>query len=396
MGREPPASRESDQRPAGAGPSARGRLAILSAVRRSVVAMCVLSARYPGAGVSDMRRPGGASVSAQAVLFEANPQRSGGAAAVRCGVCSWEFRRSRPPRKSDNLGGCERPSELGCVFCPRVMVKRCGATRDDRCGPCAERHRRDVARVGRSGFNGDRPSGFFFVTLTAPGCDVLRWDVDRCGHAADGSECSGDLGCTVDRIDGGIWNARAPQRWSHFVTELRRRLRCDVQFFGSWETQKRGMLHRHAILWVAPGVTARRVRAAVRVAAPRYGFGRQWKCDPIAGDTARELARKAGYVAKYATKGGDLAVSLDVATGELREGGYRRWSASRRWGQTIASVRAERVAWAIAQAAIRAAVPDAVGLPPGGRCDAAGVALDLDRESYARVGSALGAGVHPV
>jgi hypothetical protein len=343
----------------------------------------VLEARRVGAPTMETATPRGGLPAA------------GGAGGVGVNVgCAhdWLFfrsvplsRRAVPPRLTSckpfapSLGGCEAPVMLRCVKCERVEMVRCRATRDDRCGPCAERHRKDIARVFRSGVNSDRPSGFFFVTLTAPGADVLPWDTSRCGHLA--GECSGSDGCKGERLPMGVWNGSAPQRWSWFVTEMRRQLKCDVQFAGSWETQSRGALHRHVLMW-APGVTERRMRAAVRLCSARWGFGRQIDVQAIAGSDARELARKAGYCAKYATKGGDLGVTVDVATGEMLEGGYRRWSASRRWGTTMRCVRAERVAWSVANGT-QPAIPDG-----GGNAGGAAGGLDLEQEIYAEARAA--------
>lgn len=290
--------------------------------------------------------------------------------------CVWKFRGVAGPSA---VLKCDHPLVLKCTLCPRSQEVRCKATRDDRCVPCSERHRKDIARVMRSGVSCDRPSGFFFVTLTGPGVDQLPWDTARCGHRSDGSECSGELGCKSARMATALWNETAPQRWSWFVTEMRRQLGADVQFCGAWETQKRGVLHRHVLMW-SPGVSHRRFAASVRLCAVRWGFGRRIPKEAVQSLSAvggRDLARKAGYCAKYATKGGDLGVSLNVETGEIREGGYRRWSASRRWGTTMRCVRAERVHWAMAHVPLS-------GGPSGSDVDAGGAAaLDLEHEIYA-------------
>jgi len=70
-----------------------------------------------------------------------------------------------------------------------------------------------------------------------------------------------------------------------------------------------------------------------------------------------------------------------VATGEVRVGGYRSWGASRRWGQTIKSIRAEQRAWAEEQ---RQGRPEAADAAPGGAVAAGGeAALDPDTDIYA-------------
>lgn len=269
------------------------------------------------------------------------------------------------------LDDCERPNLLACTVCDHAIRVRCKSTREDRCKGCGRRHRRNVARVFRSGFR-DRPAGFFFVTLTAPGqADGLTWDRTLCTH--DDDECSGEKGCKVEAVPMAAWNATAPQRWSWFVTAMRRDLKRDVQFCGSWEVQARGALHRHVLMW-CPGVTERRFRAAVRLCRFRWAFGQQYNVQPVSGDDAREIARKAGYCASYCTKGGDRAQTVDMRTGEMKPGGYRPWSASRRWGQTMKAIREEQRAWVL----------ERLGQPipaPAGTGGAA--ALDLERDIYA-------------
>lgn len=293
----------------------------------------------------------------------------------------WRYQRS----STAPLPNCSRPTVLHCDNCDSAIRVPCKSTREDRCAQCGARHRRNVARVFRSGFTQDRPEGFFFVTLTAGGeSDGLMWDRARCGHSP--GECSGDKGCRVERVPMAAWNATAPQRWSWFVTEMRRQLKRPVQFCGSWEVQGRGALHRHALIW-CPGITRQRFRAAVRLCAFRYGFGRQHDTQAISGGDAREIARKAGYCAAYCTKGGDRATTLNVTTGELRAGGYRPWSASRQWGQTMKAIRAEQLAWVQEQ---REAAESPASAGPGGEA-----ALDLDSEIYAVLpDSALAEGCH--
>ncbi len=284
---------------------------------------------------------------------------------------AWRYgRTSRVP-----LDDCTRPTVLHCQQCEAALRVKCRATREDKCQGCGKRHRRNVARVFRSGFSPDRPDGFFFVTLTAGGeADGLEWDRDRCGHSP--GECSGDKGCVVEAVPMAQWNASAPQRWSWFVTEMRRQLKRPLQFCGSWEVQARGALHRHVLVW-CPGVTQRRFRAAVRLCSRRYDFGRQFDVQSIKGTDAREVARKAGYCAAYCTKGGDRAESLNMSTGEIKRGGYRPWSASRGWGQTMKAIREEQVAW-VQERLAAALSPASEAAGPGGAA-----ALDLEPVIYA-------------
>ena len=208
--------------------------------------------------------------------------------------------------------GCEYPSILRCVRCLLSIRARCGATRDHRCEPCAERHRKDISRVGRTGAL-DRPEGVFFVTLTAPGKGLLPWDPSACSHDAE-TPCSGPLGCRVERIAAAVWNASAPRRWNDFVTDLRRLADGrDVQYFGSWETQARGLLHRHSLVAIA-GLSERTMAVFVRSLARKHGFGTRSDVQSITGDDARSIARTAGYIASYVTKGGERASLLETVS----------------------------------------------------------------------------------
>lgn len=268
------------------------------------------------------------------------------------GRCSLVFWRKGERRKGHH--DCERPNVYRCTLCDHIETGRCGARREKNCKPCAERHRKDVRRVILSGCR-DRPEGVFFITLTAPGSDVLSWDRELCTHPPE-VQCSGkDHGCKVERFEAAIWNAAAPRAWNDFVTDLRRLLPgVDVQHSGAWETQERGMLHRHALVGAA-GVSESRMRVFVRVLAKRHGFGPQVDVKAISGGDARQLARTAGYIASYVSKGSHRAVCLNSETGELRldGSGYRAWSRSLGWGTSLAAIKLERIAYVVAWLAER-------------------------------------------
>ena len=263
---------------------------------------------------------------------------------------------------------------MRCRCCGAFLHVRCNSARASKCGPCAERKRKDVARIGRSGA-ADSPTGLFFVTLTAPGADVLPWDRDRCTHE-EGVACSGALlGCVVEAEAAARWNGSAPQRWSWFVLYLRREI-GKLEFFKTWETQERGLLHLHAMVRVSAPITRRRMRSTMQTCGIQWGFGRQLDVQSIDGADGREIARKAGYCAKYASKSSDDPAAswrVDRETGECRiiAGGYRAWSCSRRWGLTMKALKAARVAYAVGNATAPAGAPPA---PPG--------ALDLNTNIY--------------
>lgn len=326
--------------------------------------------------------------------------------------------------------GCSAPVVLKCTICDRLVNVRCRATRDDRCGGCAERHRWDIARTMRSGFTPERlqaalivvlsgtrderrawlksgtygqhttdnRSGFFFVTLTAPGAaGGLRFDRSICGHApgqcSNKGHGSGDVVCKVERMSAARWNGEAPRRWNDWMTDLRRVLGVNVQYSGAWESQVRGMLHRHVLIY-CPGVTVQRFYDEAKRIAERVGFGSEFQADPISGTDAREIAMTCGYVASYVTKCGDeLATCINPRTAEIQQGSYRRWSASRSWGVTMAQVRSERRQWAMERGGVRVAGsgargPIAADAPSltghaGAAALGGGAALDSETESYA-------------
>lgn len=244
---------------------------------------------------------------------------------------------SRPGSTPVVHANCQRPNALVCVLCAERLVVRCGTTRMARCEPCALSHRRRLVEVVKSGVTDARYGRVFWVTLTAPGVDTLPW-AGTCGHASD-ADCSGVKGCRVERYAAAMFNGSGPRRWSWFMTYLRRAL-GDVQYCGVWEFQERGVLHRHFVMVVERPLPLRRVKAAVRYSASQWGFGAQYDVQPISGD----VARNAWYVAKYAGKTAACmadAPRLDVRTGEWKRGtpGFRAWSASRRYGDSMRTVK---------------------------------------------------------
>lgn len=304
------------------------------------------------------------------------PDPSGGGAG--CQAHSWVY----AGRWHTPTPRCEDPQRMECAHCGEASLSLCKSTRRSRCVPCSERHRKTLAWIGVSGRASDGLSSEFFVTLTAPGADVLPWDRERCSHGP-GVACSGELGCVVDWVAAAAWHADVSERLSHFVEYVRRDVERylrmvdatgpdRMQYFGSWEMQRREMLHRHMAVRCPGKVPQRIMRRIVKAHAVRWGFGPQVKCDALREGSVREM----WYVAKYATKSADdlsEMTLLDLETGELRHGTRKRpWSASWHWGETVSSMRKARQAYAASRAGDRpAGVPAAAGRSP---------ALDPQRE----------------
>jgi hypothetical protein len=269
---------------------------------------------------------------------------------------------------------------------------RCGSARSDRCEYCAEIKRKDVAAIGRSGWN-DLPIGWraFWCSLTAPGGDVLPWDRSKCSHSR-GVRCSGpDHGCQVEAQALAVWHNDLGLRWSHFVHDLRRLLNpgavgpvsewpVQVEFMKTYEPQVRGALHAHPMMKLMGAVSDARFIACYRKAAKRNGFGRELVCSRVDLSDPTQAARKAGYVAKYASKSANALPNvrrINPSTGEIATGGFRAWSASRGWGETMRSIHERRRQWAATQAGAGSATAEPEHLA------VAGAGLDLNQDLYA-------------
>ena len=132
-----------------------------------------------------------------------------------------------------------------------------------------------------------------------------------------------------------------------------RRIAPDVQFMRGCEVQDgkrrvdgrgRQGLHDHVILRTRHALDEKLMRRL----AIQAGYGHSVAVDDMQPGSDREAA----YVSKYISKSADArwtvpwrADVVDIETGEvsrrLVKARYRTWSASRRWGTTMAQLRAE-------------------------------------------------------
>jgi hypothetical protein len=179
----------------------------------------------------------------------------------------------------------------------------------------------------------------YFLTLTAPGTKAghRRW-VQGKQRGRRQVVC----GCEAHGLSDGMWNAGESANWNRLRTSLARDR--DVTFVGAVETQKRGMLHRHVMVFVDQVLTFDEVQSLALAA----GYGCVVDLEPV-----RSSEKAARYISKYVTKAsGDRAVvpweRLDMSTGELlgKRATYRLWSSSRKWGVTMKEIRATQAAQA--------------------------------------------------
>ncbi|QIX28917.1 hypothetical protein ncot_19405 (plasmid) [Nocardioides sp. JQ2195] len=144
----------------------------------------------------------------------------------------------------------------------------------------------------------------------------------------------------------GQWNAQESACWNRLRTALTRDR--EVIFAGAVETQERGMLHRHVLVFVDSRLEHEEVQALALAA----GYGCVLDLEPV-----RSADKAARYISKYVTKSasGRAVVpweKVDEDTGELigKRATYRLWSSSRKWGVTMKEMKAAASAQARARA----------------------------------------------
>lgn len=237
---------------------------------------------------------------------------------------------------------CERPLRAVCGVpgCEWVEFWVCDSYG---CGPCGEKKRRRLARLVDNGAALHLANGLlgYFVTFTAPGDrEHRRWYQGR--RPARRVECS----CHDHGLSSGVWNRHESACWNRLRTALARDRR--VIFCGAVETQRRGLLHRHVLLFSDQVLTFEEVQALALAA----GYGCVVDVEPV-----RSAEQAARYIAKYVTKSSaDRSAipweDLDPDTGELtgKRATYRLWSSSRTWGVTMREIKATQGAQARARA----------------------------------------------
>jgi hypothetical protein len=245
------------------------------------------------------------------------------------------------PAGAETRLDCERPLRAVCgLGCGHVQFWRCDSYG---CEFCGELKRRRLHRLVDNGAAIHLGNGFlgYFVTLTAPGtAEHLRWYQGTRPKKRQRCECHGHGGTD------GVWNAGESKCWNRLRTALTRDRQ--VIFAGAVETQRRGMLHRHVLLFTDRVLLHEEVQALALAA----GYGCVLDVEPV-----KSVEKAARYIAKYVTKSsGERAAvpweALDLETGEVvgKRATYRLWSSSRRWGVTMREIRSALSAQARARA----------------------------------------------
>lgn len=264
---------------------------------------------------------------------------------------------------------CEQPLRAVCRDCDHSEVWRCDSYG---CGPCGETKRRRLQRVIEDGAAGHAISGLrgYFLTLTAPGTgDHRRWVQGK--PRGRRTECS----CHRHGMSAGQWNAQESASWNRLRTSLARDR--TLIYAGAVETQKRGMLHRHLVVFVSEDLGFDEVQNLALAA----GYGCVLDIEPL------QSAQKAGrYLSKYVTKStGERpevawsVVKVDQDTGELVDRAapatFRLWSASHSWGVTMKQIKDTARAQASARARYLRELEELLDPGDGDRDSASGPAL---------------------
>jgi hypothetical protein len=235
------------------------------------------------------------------------------------------------------------------------------------CQGCGERKQRRLSRLVDNGADIHIGNGLqgYFLTLTAPGTrDHKRWKQGRIRGPR--SECS----CHLHGQTDGLWNAAESACWNRLRTSLTRERR--MVFCGAVETQTRGLLHRHVLVFVEGPLDY----ADLQDQALSAGYGCVLDVEPV-----RSAQKAARYISKYVAKAsgdrpGVAWERLDPDTGELtgKHPTYRLWSSSRSWGVTMKELRAVMSAQARARAGYLRELAEAIAAADGSR-PAAGLGL---------------------
>jgi hypothetical protein len=208
---------------------------------------------------------------------------------------------------------------------------------------------RDVRRVLMAAMA--RVPAVRLVVITAPGADVLPWDLDRC-ELELAHRHGGAVGCKVQAGPRDAWEAAVADNWRQLREAVSQRLRRRglPSPFLAWvdEDQGREVWHRNLVLEEGPA--ARTAHAALVALAPRYGFG----------FVDRKVQRRGtmqalNYLVPYLAGGASGSKARkDLSAAARRAVGYRRvWCVAPRWtkttGCTRRSLRLGRQVWAARQ-----------------------------------------------
>ena len=239
------------------------------------------------------------------------------------------------PSQKKNIN-CSYPIRFRCRKCRSVFSKRCGATKEEKCKPCAMSARR-YRRIQMKDELSKRPQVIWW-TLSGADAEILPWDKTLCVKKY-AHPCNGPDGCKTEFIPTAIYNKKFIKCFNRFICAMQDLYpELDLIYHKTLETQKRGVLHSHGfIVGNFPDNFDFPIffEVAAQI-AERWGFGKEQDWELL---DAIDHAVKISYCTKYTTKFDLLAWTIDTATGLIGKGKYHLHTKSRKWGRSMKEIK---------------------------------------------------------
>jgi hypothetical protein len=187
------------------------------------------------------------------------------------------------------------------------------------CKYCSTIYSNDVRTILKSGMDG-YDCAFYFVTLTAPGFGKAKGKGTNPHHQLGECKCevgfhgegAPEIGAPIDPDNfnyeaAARWHETAPALWARTMKELRReRKRQGLDphwgYFRIVESQKRGVIHYHAVFRGTPLSRKAMKRIIRRVKVNGQGWGSQTRIEYIAPKNEAAQWKVIKYLSKYLTK----------------------------------------------------------------------------------------------
>jgi|SRR5665213_1806263 len=290
-------------------------------------------------------------------------------------------------------GPCSRPVYLFCTRCGAERFVRCRATASSKCRSCAATHRSYVQQVASQGLWRIGDGKALLLTVTAPGdrphCRIHVRKGKGCPYEGNGDGCE-RCPCTSGPLAISEFNASYTVRLNRVLEGIKRgeaspmvrghRARVPLGYFQGREVQDgkrrntegaRLALHSHLVLFRTDGKPLMLNHALLKSLLMHWGFGHSMKCDRIhqrsGSPKGQDWRKVAFYVAKYVSETADAKVDVPWprgSMGERRRPGFRSWSSSRSWPQSMSGVIAQqRERWGAETEAQAPQAPEAPSRP---------------------------------
>lgn len=287
-------------------------------------------------------------------------------------------------------GSCRRPVYLFCTRCGVDRFVRCKANASSKCRSCAAIWRSYVQQVALQGLLAIGDGKALLLTVTGPGdaphCIVHVRKGKRCPFGGQGAECA-PCPCTDGPLDVAAFNASYTTRLNRVLEGIKRgeasamvrgrRAKVPLGYFQGREVQDgkrrndgaaRLALHSHVILFRTDGKPLQLDKRLLKALLIRWGFGHSLRLDRIfhrpGSPKGQDWRRVAYYVAKYVSETADAKGDVPWPRGTMGEylrPGFRSWSASRTWPQSMSGVIAEQ--WKRWSAGTEPQAPQALEAP---------------------------------